>query len=71
MEQFCLWLPPKTRTSSRWKKDTENGCRMWRCPDCGGRMIGNVWDEGFCPYEFCPYCGVRNGKRPYSGRRLG
>lgn len=71
MEQFCLWLPPKTRTGSRWKKDVENGCRMWRCPDCGGRMSGNVWDEGFCPYEFCPYCGVWNGKRPYSGRRLG
>lgn len=53
------------------KKDKDNDCRMWRCPDCGGRMIGNVWDEGFCPYEFCPYCGVRNGKRPYSGRRLG
>lgn len=65
VEQTCLFMP-----TSRWKPEIDNGCRMWACPDCGGRMIGNVWDEGFCPYEYCPYCGARNGKRDYSHRRL-
>lgn len=67
VEQLCMF---DTLPESRWLKRVDNGCRMWECPDCGERMIGNVWDEGFCPYEYCPYCGARNGKRDYSHRRL-
>ena len=22
---------------SRWKPEVDTGCRMWACPDCGGR----------------------------------
>lgn len=67
VEQLSLFDMPQR---SRWRPEVDNGCRMWACPDCGGRMIGDFWDEGFCPYEYCPYCGARNGKRDYSHRRL-
>ena len=42
-----------------WIPEEDTGTRMWKCPQCGGRMIGKPmdWDENFNPYYYCPYCG--------------
>lgn len=44
-----------------WIPEVDNNCRMWKCPLCGGRMVGEPmhWNPDFNPYHFCPYCGAR------------
>lgn len=56
MDQMSLFLEARY-----WIPEEDNGCRMWKCPQCGGRMIGQPmnWDRNFNPYHFCPYCGER------------
>ena len=46
-EEILFWIP-----------EVDTGCRMWKCPKCGGRMVGNSmnWESrNFNPYHFCPY----------------
>jgi predicted RNA-binding Zn-ribbon protein involved in translation (DUF1610 family) len=50
-EELLFWIP-----------EVDTGCRMWKCPKCGGRMVGNSmnWESrNFNPYHFCPYCGQK------------
>ena len=48
-----------------WIPEIDNGCRMWKCPVCGRRMIGQPlhWHQ-FNNYKFCPYCGTALETRP-------
>lgn len=48
-----------------WRAETDNGCRLWACPCCGGRMVGQPlhWHQ-FNAYRYCPYCGERLYTRP-------
>lgn len=46
----------------RWIPEVDTGTRVWKCPECGGRMGGHSmhWKDGptFNPYYYCPYCGA-------------
>ena len=48
------------RVGQNWIPEVDNNCRMWKCPKCSGRMIGEPmhWNPDFNPYHFCPYCGT-------------
>ena len=45
----------------RWIPEVDMDTRMWKCPVCGGRLVGHPmnWEDGrtYNPYYFCPYCG--------------
>lgn len=43
-----------------WVAEEDNGCRMWKCPGCTGRMVGPPlhWHQ-YNSYNYCPYCGMR------------
>lgn len=43
-----------------WIAEVDNSCRMWKCPECGGRIVGQPlhWHQ-FNAYNYCPYCGER------------
>lgn len=43
-----------------WIPELDNSCRMWKCPCCGARSIGDPWDRKRCPYFFCYKCGSMN-----------
>ena len=47
------------RRSGRWIAQFDNGCRMWACPECGGRMRGDFYNRDLNPYHYCPYCGIK------------
>lgn len=45
---------------NRWIPEVDIDCRMWKCPECNGRVIGhpmNFSTRNFNPYFYCPYCG--------------
>ena len=48
-----------------WIPEIDNDCRMWKCPECGKRMVGQPigWYQ-FNYYRYCPYCGTRLYTRP-------
>lgn len=41
-----------------WEYDEDTSTVMCRCPDCGGRMVIDIYTYTN-PYKFCPYCGER------------
>lgn len=45
--------------SDEWIYVLDEGQRMCKCPDCGGRMYLGIYRYAN-PYKFCPYCGRRN-----------
>ena len=47
------------QSASEWLYEIDNGTRMCKCPDCGGRMLLGVYTY-WNPYKFCPYCGRKN-----------
>ena len=53
-DQYSLF--PEVRY---WIAKVDNDCRMWECPECGKRMVGQPlgWYQ-FNYYKFCPYCGT-------------
>lgn len=53
-DQYSLF--PEVRY---WIAEVDNNCRMWKCPECGKRMVGEPlgWYQ-FNNYKFCPYCGT-------------
>jgi len=49
------------QATGEWEYELDNGHRMCKCPDCGGRMFIGVYSY-WNPYKFCPYCGRKNIK---------
>ena len=46
----------RMQNEGRWQWEIDTGCRIIRCPDCGGGMrFGMYRYEN--PFRFCPYCG--------------
>lgn len=41
-----------------WEYDEDTATVMCRCPDCGGRMVINIYTY-INPYKYCPYCGEK------------
>ena len=62
-------LSDEEPVTGKWIPEVDNDCRMWKCPNCGGRMIGHPMNFGsrdYNPYYFCPYCGKHLQEKQYS-----